>query len=235
MFSSANGVFDHNQCKLLNREKTIQVSNDIANLQGFHPKVTRLKLPNANVSADVVKHDIKEAICSLLAEEDLWRKEKTDIPEPNQAPLRWDEHSQIPDGHILDQISSARRHSQAHHEMIQDPIHELKVGLVLFQDATHVDFHGRIESEPCSFTLDLFTTETRENPKSGNARNHLFLNPFRCPRSLSALRTVCRFCTMSLTCHPPRHNFFWKWHVLARNSQVDANEIERVHRRLPCQ
>ena len=100
-FASSNGVFDNRQCKLLSRKDTLDLSDNISNLKGLHPKMDRLKLPNANVSIDVVTHDIKEAIYSLLTDKDIFNDENLDIPSPTDPPLSFDNPKSIPDDYLL--------------------------------------------------------------------------------------------------------------------------------------
>ena len=163
---SVNGVFD-NQCDgLLSRSSAVAELRKRTNLSKFKPKMSSVHLPNANTNVNVTTFDFQESLYSLLTCPHLNKDENYDFPVPNQPFKRPPKWSELPDDHVVRELSSGKRFIDTHHLLVQNENDEMLVPIILFEDATHIDNNGRLKSEPVLFTLGWFNEKMRQDPRA---------------------------------------------------------------------
>jgi len=131
-------------------------------LNGLKPTKIALTLPSNNQIVDVVVHDVKQCIYSLLCDPFLNQEDKyyfKDFPTPKIPKNR--------DNSIITDFYNGKSFCDAETTYLSETkVNEMIVPICLFVDKTHATENGRFTCEPVSMCLMLYDVETRNLPQS---------------------------------------------------------------------
>jgi hypothetical protein len=132
------------------------------NLNGIKPTKISLNLPSNNQRVDVVIHDIKQCIYSLLCDPFLNHDNKyyfKNFPTPRIPKLR--------DNSIITDFYNGKSFCDAENTYLSNAhVNDMIVPICLFIDKTHATENGRFTCEPVSMCLMLYDVETRNLPQA---------------------------------------------------------------------
>ena len=142
---------DFNSTKL-SRKSCIDHINTKFDLKGIRPQTTTIICSGSKQEVNVVWHDFKQCLYSLLMDDELMQESNL-LPEEDISKE-------------IDDVNSGSVWKNAQTFYINDIETEKLIPIIFFTDKTHTDIHGRLCLEPVQFTLGVFNRNTRNNPKA---------------------------------------------------------------------
>ena len=152
---------DFKHVKGFSRKIIIEKGRNKFDMKGLLPSITKVHLTTTNEQIDVVIHDFKQCLYSLLTDDHLMKPENLILSDDNQLSFVPSKRYQI-----IDDIHTGKCYKMAYQKYIQNPDQELLCPIIFFIDKTHTDIHGRLCLEPVQFTLGIFNRDTRDKAKS---------------------------------------------------------------------
>jgi hypothetical protein len=129
--------------------KTITKKHD---LEGMYPTIKSVFCEGLNSNVNVVVHDFKQCLYSLLMDDELMAA--NNILDPDSIEKE------------IDDVNTGSVFKKALKYYVKDTTKEKLVPIIFFTDKTHTDIHGRLCVEPVQFTLGIFKREIRNDPKA---------------------------------------------------------------------
>jgi hypothetical protein len=152
---------DFKHIKGMTRKTVMEKARKHYDMGGLHPQIIKVSLIGVDEDVDLVVHDFKQCLYSILTDKELMNPINLLLSEQNQL-------SYIPPKRhqIIDDIHTGKCYKMAYQKYISDPSKELLCPIIFFIDKTHTDIHGRLCLEPVQFTLGIFNRETRGKPRA---------------------------------------------------------------------
>ena len=148
---------DFHHLKGFSRDILLQKAKKQYDLSGLSPKIMNMRLNGIHEDVEIVVHDFKQCLYSLLKDKNLMCRENLLLSEENNELSYYPPRRQD----VFDDINSGKCYKMAFKKYINDPSKELLCPIIFFIDKTHTDIHGRLCLEPVQFTLGIFNRETR--------------------------------------------------------------------------
>ena len=148
---------DFKHIKGLSRNSILEKAFRSNHLTGLKPKVIPLNVEGVPQRINIVVHDFKQCMYSLLMDKNLMKPENLLLSENHD--LSFTNHPEKQK--VLDDIDTGKCYQMAYEEYIKDETKELLCPIIFFIDKTHTDINGRLCLEPVQFTLGIFNRETR--------------------------------------------------------------------------
>lgn len=174
--SQGRDGFDFSKYRIKDRENVmtqLYLMNDMA---GMKPTVVPIDILGSANPVDLVVHDFRQHLYSLL---------KCDIC-MNDENLLWGEtpfehpHSNTQ----LDDINDGDIYRQAYKELVTEADLHVPMGIVMFIDKTNTDLHGNLSLEPVMFTLAFFKRDLRQKHEAWRNLGYILnqsLLKYKCP------------------------------------------------------
>jgi hypothetical protein len=150
------GVNFNGKRKYARRKNLLTYINRRFNMHGLKPIVKPIRLPKHGSIFNLVKHDVRQAIYSLLKDKDLNKPENLliDLSQPVSMPS--DKLSKN-----LGDIDTGDVYRTGLKIYVKDINKHIVVPVQFFIDKTHTDSNGRLTLEPVSFTLGIYKSSVR--------------------------------------------------------------------------
>jgi hypothetical protein len=145
-----------------------QVINKIAEkmgIDGLQPRSKTIVLEGTDTVVQLITHDFKESVYSLLSDPELMKEENLLFPK-NMCPFSIDDIDTgftIDDIEIeaYDDIDTGTDYINAYKMYCKVRDRDFLCPIIIFIDKTHTDAKGRLKLEQVTFTLGIFNRETR--------------------------------------------------------------------------
>ena len=148
----------------LQREKLIQELKSKYKLDKIEPKIQTLTLCGSGNTTEIITHNFKDSIFSLLEDKHLMQTKNLLISEEDiNNPLN--NTSNNGTSRIYGDINTGTVYQKAKLEYVKRP-NDFFCPIIFFIDKTHTDTNGRLCLEPIRFTLGIFNRETRNKPSA---------------------------------------------------------------------
>jgi hypothetical protein len=128
-------------------------------LHGIKPQKKLIYLPSTEQEVEVVIHDVKQSIYSILSDPLLNQENKYYFKNFDSPKIPLDR-----DNSIICDFYNAQSFQDAEEMYLTDKENEIIVPICLFIDKTHATENGRFTCEPVSMCLMLYDAETRNLP-----------------------------------------------------------------------
>jgi hypothetical protein len=136
-------------------------------MNDLKPKEKEMKFPYCGQKVDMVFHDAKAAIASLLTYPRLAKDENMLFHKDDpfvKPPARIKE---------LSDINSGRCNLESHKALIKEP-YEILLMIPMSWDRTELERTGRLSMEPINTTLGIFNRKTRPLPEANRPIGYIY-------------------------------------------------------------
>ena len=160
-----NDIFMHSLSSksiLSSREQTMTIIKNRTNMKLIEPFTKNIYLPGSKLSIDIVLHDFKSSLYTLLMDESLMKDENLLI---NDSKLGKQNHLLLK-SKIINDIDTGNAYKIGMKKYLSDNETDVLLPIIFFIDKTHTDVNGRLCLEQVRFTLGIFNRETRNNEQA---------------------------------------------------------------------
>jgi hypothetical protein len=168
--AAINHNVDFKSNNLLSRSKTLQHLKKKYRLHEVEPKIKTIMLPGCKCHIDLIIHDFKSSLYSLLNDASLMQIGNLLL---NPDDIFDNSQCSADNNGIFNDINSGSCYQMAIQTYIQSS-NELLCPIIFFIDKTHTDVHGRLCLEPIRFTLGIFNRTTRNNPLAWRTLGYIY-------------------------------------------------------------
>lgn len=144
------------------REQTLHHIKLSTNMTLIEPRHCSIELPGSKMLINIVLHDFKSCLYTILMDQSVMKEENLLINENNLG---------ISDNlrkkaSTLNDIDSGDVYKLGMITYLSDNKTDVLLPIIFFIDKTHTDVNGRLCLEQVRFTLGIFNRETRNNPQA---------------------------------------------------------------------
>jgi hypothetical protein len=150
-------------------------------LCSFCPKRNSLILPSSGKKTEVVTHDVRQAIYSLLSDPNLMDDNRL-IFSDQDSPFIVPEESPA----VITDVHHGSAYYEAYHRLIKNPKREILCPIALYGDKSHITTNGNLTIEPMQMSLLIFNLATRFMPSSWRTIGYL-INMSNIPKGATPL------------------------------------------------
>ena len=129
------------------------------NMTLIEPRNCRIELPGSKMTIDIVLHDFKSCLYTLLMDENLMKEDNLLISENKVGK----NNNLQKKSSVLNDIDSGDAYKIGMITYLSDNESDVLLPIIFFIDKTHTDVNGRLCLEQVRFTLGIFNRETRNN------------------------------------------------------------------------
>jgi len=157
--SSMEYKVEFNDKNIISREKTINNYIEQYDLMGIQRKLKTVTLPGCKMKVELVYHDFKQCLYSLLNDNSLMVEEN--------LLLNPDDIFEIPSRIMkVGDINTGTAYRHAYNLYAKGKKNIILCPIIFFIDKTFTDNNGRLNLEQIRFTLGIFKREVRNRPQA---------------------------------------------------------------------